>query len=112
MESDTNSKVLGREMSNIPFSNETKRKEIIEPNKRNRFLSFITSKADIITIIIIIVIIVVSVTLSIILTKKNNKKDDNEEKYVDENKLSSTSLYVKKIENLLKILFWEWIFLQ
>ena len=34
--------------------------------------------------------------------KKNNKKDDNEENYVDENKLSSISLYVKKIENIPK----------
>ena len=40
MDSDTNSKVSGREMSNIPFSNETKREEIIEPTKKNRFLSF------------------------------------------------------------------------
>ena len=98
MDSDSNSPGLDRETKNIPFSNEIKREEIIEPTKRNRFLSFITSKAGIITIIIIIVVIVVSVTLPIILTKNNNnnKKDDNEEKYVDENKLSSISLYVKK----------------
>lgn len=104
MDSDSNSPGLDRETKNIPFSNEIKREEIIEPTKRNRFLSFITSKAGIITIIIIIVVIVVSVTLPIILTKKNNnnKKDDNEEKYVDENKLSSISLYVKKIENIPK----------
>ena len=37
MDSDTNSKVLSREMSNIPFSNETKREEIIEPTKKIDF---------------------------------------------------------------------------
>ena len=104
--------------------------EINPGKTKNRFISFIKSKVGIITISSILIAVVIGVTLGLVLSKNkndeetsNNLKDNNgiekqEEKaevpdkpteeatqetkidYVYKNKLSSDTLYVKKVDNL------------